>query len=331
MTNKIVTVAVTGAAGQIGYALLFSIAAGRMLGENTKINLNLIELPNAISALEGVAMELEDCGFPLLNSINISSDLSVGFKDIDWALLVGAAPRKAGMERADLLKMNGNIFATQGKALNKYAKKSAKTLVVGNPCNTNCLVAQRNAPSLDKRNFFAMTMLDQHRAYAQLANKSNRSINDISNMVIFGNHSATQFPDVDNTTINNQLAREAIDDKNWLENDFITTVQQRGAAIIKARGASSAASAANAAIDTVACIEGVRSIDKPFSVASYSNGEYGAKPGLIVSYPTILKQGSLQILNDWQHTDWAKSAIQKSFDELEQEYNEVKKSGLIES
>lgn len=329
MTKKIYNVAVTGAAGQIGYALLFNLAAGRMLGDDTKINLHLIELPHALDALKGVMMELQDCAFPLINSIKITADLEEGFKDIDWAILVGSAPRKAGMERSDLLKINGNIFATQGKALNRFAKPTAKVLVVGNPCNTNCMVAQKNAPDLNPNNFFAMTMLDQHRAYAQLALKANISIEEIENMIIFGNHSATQFPDIENATINSTPVKSIIDDHGWLENDFIKNVQQRGAAIIQARGASSAASAANAAIDTIAYIEGVRSINKPFSVATISNGEYGSQAGLIVSFPCIVKNKKLEILTNWKHSEWAKELIQKSFDELAEEYLEVKKLGLV--
>lgn len=329
MKNKIYNVAVTGAAGQIGYALLFNLAAGRMLGENVKINLHLIELPHALAALEGVMMELQDCAFPLINSIKITSNLEEGFANIDWAILVGSAPRKAGMERSDLLKINGSIFAKQGKALNDFAKPEAKVLVVGNPCNTNCMVAQKNAPNLDPKNFFAMTMLDQHRAYAQLALKANVKVESIKNMIIFGNHSSTQFPDIENATINEKRVKEEISDHNWLENDFITTVQQRGAAIISARGASSAASAANAAIDTIAYIEGIRSINKAFSVATISNGEYGSKKGLIVSFPCIVQNGQLEKLTNWNHSKWAKELIQKSFDELEQEALEVEKLGFI--
>lgn len=323
------TVAVTGAAGQIGYALLFSLAAGRMLGDNTKINLNLIELPGAMQALEGVAMELDDCSFPLLNSINITSDLDTGFKDIDWAILVGAAPRKAGMERADLLKINGGIFSAQGQAINNTAKATAKVLVVGNPCNTNCLIAKHHAPKLNPNNFFAMTMLDQHRAYAQIAKQANIATTAISNMAIFGNHSATQFPDIENAMVNQQPLNKTITDLDWLQNEFITTVQQRGAAIIKARGASSAASAANAAIDTVAHIEGVRNPGCTFSVALNSNGEYGSQPGLIVSYPVQYNSGKLEVLTDWQHSDWAIQKIKTSFIELEEEYQQVSQLGLI--
>lgn len=323
------TIAITGAAGQIGYALLFSLAAGRMLGDNTKINLNLIELPGAMQALEGVAMELDDCSFPLLNSINITSDLDVGFNNIDWAILVGAAPRKAGMERADLLKINGGIFSAQGQAINNNAKKDAKVLVVGNPCNTNCLIAKHHAPRLNPDNFFAMTMLDQNRAYAQIAKKANIATTEISNLAIFGNHSATQFPDIENAMVTQQTLKQTIADTNWLETEFITTVQQRGAAIIKARGASSAASAANAAIETIAHIEGVRNSGSTFSVALNSKGEYGARPGLIVSYPVQYKAGQLIVLNDWQHTEWAKQKIQASFMELEEEYQQISQLGLI--
>lgn len=329
MLDSVVTVAVTGAAGQIGYALLFRIASGAMLGPNTRVRLRLIELPQALPALEGVVMELQDCAFPLLDSVEITSDLNIGFSGVDWALLVGAAPRKVGMERADLLKMNGGIFAEQGAALNLHANAGVKVLVVGNPCNTNCLVAMTHAPDRSPQNFFAMTMLDQHRACAQLAVRAHVPVSAVERMIIFGNHSATQFPSIDHALINGDAARRVIQDDVWLEGAFIETVQQRGAAVIEARGASSAASAANAAIDTVASIEGVRLPGVPFSVGLCSNGAYGADAGLIVSYPVTWVEGALQVDAGWQHTEWSASRMQASFDELAAERDQVKALKLV--
>ena len=329
MSSTPITVAVTGAAGQIGYAALFRIASGAMLGANTPIHLRLIELPQALPALEGVVMELQDCAFPLVQSITTTADLAIGFKDVDWALLIGSAPRKAGMERADLLQMNGGIFAEQGSALNEHAKPTAKVLVVGNPCNTNCFVAKSHAPNLNPQHFYAMTMLDQHRACGQLALRANVPVSDITDMAIFGNHSATQFPAVDHAKIAGQPAREHLQDDAWLDSTFIQTIQQRGAAVIKARGASSAASAANAAIDTVACIEGVRQPGVPFSVGLCSSGEYGAKAGLIVSYPVTWQAGELSVLSDWPQTDWAITQMHKSFKELDEEAKVVSELGLL--
>ena len=287
-----VRIAVTGAAGQISYALLFRIAAGEMLGSDQPIILNLVEIPQAMSALNGVLMELEDCAFPLLKGVNIFSDANEAFKDIDYAILVGAKPRGKGMERADLLASNANIFKAQGAALNAHAKRTVKVLVVGNPANTNCLVAQRNAPDIAATQFTAMTMLDHNRTLAQLANKTGSSIADIQEVCIWGNHSATQVPDITNAIISGKSVFADIDPA-WYEETFIPTIQERGAAIIQARSLSSAASAANAAIDHMK--HWALGCQHTISMAVCSSGEYGITPGLIFSYPVTCAGGSWSV------------------------------------
>lgn len=331
MANKHVQVAVTGAAGQIGYALLFRIASGQMLGPDVDITLRLLELdiPEVMQALEGVAMELEDCAFPNLKKIELTSDTNHVMDGANWAILVGAAPRKAGMERADLLEKNGRIFTTQGQAINNYAANDIRTLVVGNPCNTNCLIAMRNAPDIPQDSFFAMTALDEFRARNQLALKAKVDVNQITNMTIWGNHSATQYPDFYNAKISDQPATKIIADDNWLKQTFIPTVQQRGAAIIKARGASSAASAANAALMTVHHLTHDTPENDCFAVAKHSNGEYGITPGLIYSFPCRTINGQLNVLSDWEHNDFGLEKLKITEDELLQEYETVKQLGLI--
>ena len=251
MSKQPIRVAVTGAAGNIGYALLFRIASGAMFGPDQPVALNLIEIPPALDALKGVVMELDDCAFPLLEDVVATTDLNEGFKDVNWALLVGSVPRKAGMERADLLGINGKVFTGQGQAIAAHAAADVRVLVVGNPCNTNCLIAMNNAAGIPKDRFFAMTMLDENRAKTQLAQKAGVAVSAVTNMTIWGNHSATQYPDFYTAQINGRSAAEVIDDEVWLQNEFIPTVQKRGAAIIAARGASSAASAANGIVDSV--------------------------------------------------------------------------------
>ena len=282
---KTIKVAVTGAAGQIGYAMLFRLASGSVFGPDTAVELQLLELEHALPALEGVKMELDDCAFPLLNKIVTTSDPNVAFRDIDWGLLVGSVPRKEGMERNDLLRVNGGIFVGQGKAINDNASDNARIVVVGNPCNTNCLIAMHNAPRISRERWFAMTALDENRAKSQLATKAGTAVQNISNMTIWGNHSATQYPDFYNAKINGKATLEVINDEKWLQNDFIKTVQQRGSSIIKARGASSAASAANAALDTVARINTPTPERDWFSTAIPSDGSYGTREGLIFSFP----------------------------------------------
>jgi malate dehydrogenase len=327
--GKCVKVAVTGAAGQIGYALLFRIASGQMFGAQTEVELQLIELPGAITALEGVRMELEDCAFPLLKNIVCTSELATGFKDADWAVLVGSLPRKAGMERADLLKSNGGIFSEQGKALSDHAKADCKVFVVGNPCNTNCLIAMNNCPNIPKENFFAMTMLDENRAKAQLAKKASVDVSEVKNMIIWGNHSVTQFPDFKNSTIKGGELLDIIDDRPWLEGEFISMVQKRGAEIIKARGASSAASAANAAIDGIYKLVHETPPGESFSMAVASKGEYGVDEGLIFSFPCYVKDGKVMVKEGIVHDDFGKDKFQITLDELRSERDSVKSMGLI--
>lgn len=322
-----ITVTVTGAAGAIGYALLPRIASGQMFGEDQPINLNLLELPQALDALRGVEMELHDCAFPLLNRVTITDDVVAAFSGTDWALLVGSVPRKQGMERSDLLHINAEVFKVQGNALNEHAKKSAKVLVVGNPCNTNALITMNHAPNLDPNHFFAMTMLDENRAVSQLAERAKVPSTDV-NINIWGNHSSTLYPDIDNATIQGRPAREVIQDQHWLENDFVQAVQQRGAAIIKARGASSAFSAANGVVDTVRSVCGLNG-NRLFSLSLPSNGEYGAEKGLFVSYPCRHQDGKITIENGLKHSDYSLQKIQATFDELSQEAETVRKAGLV--
>lgn len=324
MGKKSIKVAVTGAAGQIGYALVFRIASGQMFGTDTAIHLRLVELEAILPALKGVAMELDDCAFPLLKSIAVTSDANEAFDDIDWALLVGSVPRKEGMERSDLLKINGGIFTVQGEALSKQAKSSCKVLVVGNPCNTNAYIAKSVAKNIPPRNFFAMTMLDQNRAAVQLAHKANVDVTDVKRIIIWGNHSATQYPDFTNATIQGKPVTEVITDKDWLEGAFIETVQKRGAQIIKARGSSSAASAANAVIDTVRNISNPTPQGEYFSVAVCSDGSYGVEEGLMFSFPVRSNGQEWDIVQGINHNDFAKEKIDKTHKELLSERRAVK-------
>lgn len=285
MSKETIKVAVTGAAGQIGYSLLFRIASGEVFGPEQPVALHLIEIEPALKALEGVVMELDDCAFPLVDYIRPTSDLNKGFDGVNWALLVGSVPRKAGMERKDLLGINGKIFVGQGQAIQKNAARNIRTLVVGNPCNTNCLIAMSNAPEVPRDRWFAMTRLDENRAKTQLAQKAGVPVSKVTNMTIWGNHSATQYPDFYNAKINGAPANQVISDQDWLKGSFISTVQKRGAAIIEARGASSAASAANAAIDTVKSIIRPTAGGDWHSVALCSDGSYGVEKGIITPSP----------------------------------------------
>ncbi len=317
-----VRVTITGAAGQIGYALLFRIASGQMFGADTKIDLNLLELELAMKTLKGIAMELDDCAFPLLNSITCTNDLNEGFKDTDWALLVGAVPRKDGIERADLLNINGNVFTEQGAAIKANAKSSCKVLVVGNPCNTNALICH-NASDLPNKQIFAMTMLDQNRAHTQLAQKAGVDVSKVKNLAIWGNHSPSMFADFANATINNQPLCEVITDHNWLESEFLETVGKRGSAIIKTRGASSAASAANAIIDTVRKLTTPTPEGEFFSVCVPSDGSYGTPQGLISSFPVRSNGTDYEIIQGLKHNDFAKNKLKATFDELSRERDAV--------
>ena len=325
-----VHVTVTGAAGQIGYSLLFRIASGQMLGPDTPIVLHLLEIEPAMKSLEGVVMELDDCAFPLLTDIEATSDLNNAFRGTNWALLVGSVPRKAGMERGDLLKVNGGIFKPQGEAISANAASDVRILVVGNPCNTNCLIARSNAQDVPDDRWFAMTRLDQNRAETQLAKKASVPVQDVKNLAIWGNHSATQFPDFGNATINGKKATDVITDLGWLQGDFITTVQKRGAVVIEARGLSSAASAANAAIDTVASLVTATTSDDCVSVAVTSHGEYGVPEGLTFGFPIVSNgNGSWKVKESFESDEFAKGRIKITTDELLSERDEVKTLGLI--
>ncbi|MBC8325801.1 MAG: malate dehydrogenase [Verrucomicrobia subdivision 3 bacterium] len=319
MSKTPIRIAVTGAAGQIGYALLFRIASGQMFGPDQPVALNLIEIEPALPALDGVCMELDDCAFPLLTDIVPTADLNTGFNGVNWSLLVGSVPRKDGMERGDLLGINGKIFTGQGQAINNHAASDTRVLVVGNPCNTNCLIAMNNAPDVPNDRFFAMTRLDENRAKTQLAQKAGVPVTAISNMCIWGNHSATQYPDFTNAQINGAPATDTIADREWLEGEFISTVQKRGAAIIKARGLSSAASAANAIVGSV------RSITEPtakgdfHSVCVCSDGSYDVESGLISSFPCAHRDGSFGIVQDVAIDDFSRAKIDASVNELKEE------------
>jgi malate dehydrogenase len=321
MNTSPIRVAVTGAAGQISYSLLFRIASGAMFGPEQPVILHLIEIPDekALAALGGVCMELDDCAFPLLKGLVPTADLNEGFKNVNWALLVGAVPRKAGMERKDLLGINGKIFTGQGNAIAKNAASDVRVLVVGNPCNTNSLIAKSNAPDVPADRFFAMTMLDENRAKTQLAKKATVDVTAISNLAIWGNHSATMYPDYFNAKINGRPVPDVISHREWLEKDFITTVQQRGAAIIKARGLSSAASAANAVVDTVRNLTTPTKPGDWFSVGVCSPGDYGIEKGLIFSYPIRTDGKKWEIVQNVPLNDFSKSKIAATENELKEE------------
>ena len=322
-------VAVTGAAGQIGYSLLFRIASGSMLGPDTPVILQLLEITPALGALGGVKMELDDCAFPLLADVICTDDANVAFGDADVALLVGAMPRKAGMERSDLLSANGGIFKPQGKALSDSAKKDIKILVVGNPANTNALIAQQNAPDLDPRRFTAMTRLDHNRAVSQLAARTGTTVNDITNMTIWGNHSVTQFPDIHHAKVKGQNAYDLVNDQTWYADTYIPTVAKRGAAIIEARGASSAASAANAAVDHIRSWSLGTPAGDWVSMAIVSDGSYGVPEGLISSFPCVCKDGEYSIVQGLDINDFSRSKIDASTGALAEERDAVKDLGLI--
>lgn len=322
---KKVKIAVTGAAGQIGYALLFRIASGAMFGRETQVELNLLEVPAALPALCGVVMELEDGAFPLLRKINTFSDPVQAFGDIDWAILVGSVPRKAGMERSELLKINGGIFIEQGKALDASARKDCKVLVVGNPCNTNAYIAKQTVKKLAPEQFFAMTMLDQNRAVAQLAKKAGVGIAEVKRLAVWGNHSATQYPDFYNAQISGRPAAEVIADEKWLQTEFLSTVQQRGAAIIKARGLSSAASAANAIVDTVVCLTTPTPENDFFSVAVSADGSYGIEEGLMFSFPVRSDGKKWKIVGGISQESFGQQKIAETKKELIEERDSVRK------
>jgi malate dehydrogenase len=324
-----IRIAVTGAAGQIGYSLVFRIASGQLCVSNQPVILQLLEIPPAMGALEGVAMELDDCAFPLLKQIELSDQADEAFNEANIALLVGSRPRSKGMERKDLLEANGEIFTGQGEALNKKAADDIRVLVVGNPANTNCLIAMNNAPDIPRHRFTAMTRLDHNRAITQVAHKLDIGTTEITKMTIWGNHSATQYPDLFNCKISDKSAAEVIDDQNWLEETFIPSVQQRGAAIIEARGASSAASAANAAIDHVRDWTDSTPENDWVSMAVCSDGSYGVEEGLISSFPVKCSNGNWEIVQDLEIDDFSKIKIDASVKELSEERDTVSDLNLI--
>jgi malate dehydrogenase len=319
MSLSPIRVAVTGAAGQIGYALLFRIASGAMFGPNQPVILHLVEIEPALPTLKGVVMELDDCAFPLLQGIVPTASLDEGFKNVNWALLVGSVPRKQGMERKDLLGINGKIFIGQGNAIAKNAASDVRVLVVGNPCNTNCMIAMNNAPSIPADRWFAMTRLDENRAKAQLAQKAGVATTAVSKVAIWGNHSATQYPDFYSAQINGKSAATVITDEAWLKGEFLATVQQRGAAIIKARGSSSAASAANAAIDTVASLVNPTPANDWHSVCVCSDGSYGVEKGLISSFPIRSNGSKWEIVQGVEINEFSRAKIDASVNELKEE------------
>jgi len=319
MSTSPVRVAITGAAGQIGYSLVFRIASGALLGPHQPVILHLIEIEPALTALSGVVMELDDCAFPLLKGVVATANLDEGFRGVNWALLVGSIPRKAGMERKDLLGINGKIFIGQGQAIQKNAAGDVRVLVVGNPCNTNCLIAMNNAPKIPRDRFFAMTRLDENRAKSQLAKKAGVDVTGVTQMAIWGNHSSTQYPDFENAKINGQAAGQVITDQDWLKGEFISSVQQRGAAIIKARGASSAASAANAVVDSVRSIVEPTAAGDWHSVCLCSDGSYGVEKGLISSFPVRSNGQKLEIVSGLPVSAFSRTKIDATVRELAEE------------
>ncbi|MBV9049864.1 MAG: malate dehydrogenase [Solirubrobacterales bacterium] len=329
MSNTPVRVAVTGAAGQIGYSILFRIGSGQLLGPDTPVQLALLEIPDAVKAAEGTAMELDDCAFPLLAGIEIFDDPNKAFDGVNVALLVGARPRTKGMERSDLLEANGGIFKPQGQALNSHAASDVKVLVVGNPANTNCLIAQSNAPDIAPERFTSMMRLDHNRAVAQLARKADVSVSEITNLTVWGNHSATQYPDIFHAEIKGQNAAELVNDQDWLENDFIPTVQKRGAAVIEARGASSAASAANAAIDQIHDWLFGTAPGNWISMAVPADGSYGVAEGVISSFPVTCSNGSYEVVQGLEIDDFSRARIEASVAELRDERKAIEQLGLI--
>jgi len=327
--SKHVKVAVTGVAGHIGYALLFRLASGQVFGPDVQMDLHLIEIEAALPALRGVVMELDDCAFPLVRNILVTSDVNEGMNDVNWVVLVGAVPRKKGMERSDLLEINGGIFTAQGKAINDHANRDVKILVVGNPCNTNAYITLHSAPDIPSDRFYAMTRLDQNRARAQLAMKANVPVTDVTETIIWGNHSATQYPDFYNAKIKGKPAAEVINDEAWLQNEFIPLVQKRGAAIIEARGASSAASAANAIVDALRSLVHDTPEGEVYSMCCCSRGQYGVDEGLIYSFPCRTENGEVKVVEGYEHNDFAKEKLSITLDELKEERKAVTELELV--
>ena len=328
MSNTRIRVAVTGAAGQIGYATIFRIASGQMFGSDTDVELQLLELPQALGALGGVKMELDDCAFPLLKNIVYTDQMATAFEGANWIIAIGSVPRKQGMERSDLLQVNGGIFGPLGKAMAQHAAADCRLFVVGNPCNTNCLIAMESS-GLPRERFFSMTKLDENRARTQLAKKAGVDVTEVKKMTIWGNHSATQYPDFSNAEISGRPITEVIKDEAWLKGEFIETIQQRGAAVIKARGASSAASADNTCIQSVYNLTHDTPAGESFSVSLHSNGEYGVDKGLIFSFPCRVENGKLEIVEGLQQDEFGRKSFQSTLEELRNERETVNRLGLI--
>jgi malate dehydrogenase len=329
VSDSPVRVAVTGAAGQIGYAILFRIASGQLLGPDSTVHLSLLEIPDALKAVEGTAMELDDCAFPLLAGVDITADPGQAFDGANIALLIGARPRTKGMERSDLLEANGGIFKPQGKALNDHAASDIKVLVVGNPANTNCLIAQNNAPDIPADRFTSMMRLDHNRALAQLGAKAGVPVREVTNMTVWGNHSPTQYPDIFHAKVKGENAAEVVNDQEWLESDFIPTVQKRGAAVIEARGASSAASAANAAIEHVHdWVLGTPGGDW-VSMGIPSDGSYGIEEGLIFGFPVTCSNGAYEIVQGLDLNEFSRSRLDVTVNELGDERETIKRLALV--
>lgn len=324
-----VRVTITGAAGQIGYALVFRVASGQMFGPDTDVELHLLELEKALPSLRGVAMELEDCAFPLLKKILCTADMDEAFSGANWCLMVGSVPRKQGMERSELLSINGKVFTAQGQAIGRSAAKDVRVFVVGNPCNTNCLIAMHNASGVPHDRFFAMTSLDENRAKAQLAQRAKVDVKDVTHTIVWGNHSAKQFPDFYNAKIKGKRALDVIGDEAWLQQSFVPTVQQRGAKVIEARGSSSAASAANAVVDGVRRLVNDTPAGDVFSMSLASTGQYGVDKGLIFSFPCRVEKGQLKVVENIPCNSYAKKKIDEAHDELREEYKTVKDLNLI--
>jgi malate dehydrogenase len=327
--NKKIRVAVTGAAGQIGYALIFRIASGQMFGDNVDVELNLVELEAALPSLHGVAMELDDCAFPRLKRIFCTSDINEAMDGVNWALLVGSVPRKQGMERSDLLKINGGIFINQGLAINNRASDDVRVFVVGNPCNTNCLIAKHHAKDVPDNRFYAMTMLDELRARTQLSKKAQVDLSAVTEMTVWGNHSATQYPDFYHAKINGKSAYDVIKDDAWLKDTFVPLIQQRGAAVIKARGASSAASAANGIVQSVYHLVTDTKQGESFSVSHCSTGEYGVDAGLMFSFPSRRENGVVKVVEGVKLNEYSQIMFNKTLDELRGERDIVTGLGLL--
>ncbi len=323
-----IKIAVTGAAGAIAYAFLFRLASGAVFGPDVKIELNLLEIEPALPALRGVVMELEDCAFPLLRNVVVTTDVNIAMKDVNYAVLIGSIPRKQGMERSELLGINGKIFTGQGRAINDYASRDVKVFVVGNPCNTNCYIAMNSAPEIPHEHFFAMTMLDQNRACMQLAKHASVAVTEVHNMIIWGNHSSSQYPDFYHAKIGDRYAVDAIQDEKWLTDEFIPLVQKRGAAVIEARGASSAASAANGIVDGLQAI----ALDTPkghsYSMCTYADGSYDVDEGLIFSFPCRTEHGKVKIVQGIEHNEFGLAKLELTLNELRQERDAVRELGL---